>query len=90
MWRSLFMALGIFSVILGAEFLTLERVILAEPSRAANTNINSGVRPMPTAFPKLRDFKPPEWLPWTLLSCGAIVILWSAGLGYAPASKPSG
>jgi hypothetical protein len=57
MWRSFFLAVGVFLFILGAEALIVERAVL---NRADATNII-----------------PPEWAPWSLLSAGAVVILYS-------------
>jgi hypothetical protein len=60
MWRSFFLALGVFLFILGAEALVVERAVLnrGESQTAA-------------------DIVPPEWAPWSLLSAGAVVVLYS-------------
>ncbi len=57
MWRSFFLAVGVFLFILGAEALVVERAVL---NRGDAANII-----------------PPEWAPWSLLSAGAVVILYS-------------
>lgn len=56
MWRALFLAMGVFTLILGIEAFVIERAIL--------TN-NQG------------DVVPPEWAPWSLMSAGAVIILYS-------------
>jgi hypothetical protein len=62
MWRSLFLALGLFSVVLGLESLLVDSAVLASQG---DTILAS------------RDVVPPEWAPWSLLSAGAVVILYS-------------
>jgi hypothetical protein len=71
MIRSFFLAIGIFSLILGAECLVLDRAVLA-PSQA-NT-VEGFAERMATSQ---REISPPEWAPWSLLSAGAVVILYS-------------
>ena len=69
MWRSFFIAMGIVAMILGAECLAIEKAILAPSGRAAATN---GASLAPA-----KEFTPPEWAPWGLLSTGAVVVLYS-------------
>ncbi len=59
MWRSIFLALGIFSFVLGAEALLIDSAVFA--SRAADAH----------------DLVPAEWAPWSLMSTGAVVVLYS-------------
>lgn len=59
MWRSVFMAVGLFMVILGAESLLIDSATLANHDAA------------------IRDVVPQEWVPWSLLSGGAVTILYS-------------
>ncbi len=61
MWRSLFMAVGLFMVLLGAESLLIDSATLA--------NRDSSVAS--------RDVVPQDWVPWSLLSGGAVTILYS-------------
>jgi hypothetical protein len=65
MWRSFFLALGVYVCILGVEALALERAVL-KPGIA--TNGNSGAQ---------REIVPPDWAPWSLLAGGAVVALYS-------------
>jgi hypothetical protein len=61
MWRSLFLALGIFTLMLGLEALIVDSATFAnhgDPGAA-------------------RELVPAEWAPWSLLSAGAVVILYS-------------
>ncbi len=69
MWRSFFLAIGIFLCILGVECLAIEKAVLHS---AAEQPAGFGVsRPAP------REITPPEWAPWTLMSAGAVVLLYS-------------
>lgn len=87
MWRAFFLALGITSVILGAECTIVDKLFLVERSRtapAAATGFKS-----PIAIPgfsskspdqpdtNVREFPIPEWAPWCLMSGGVVVILYS-------------
>ena len=59
MWKSFFLAAGIFAFVVGLELLVIDSaVILPADGR-------SGPRP----------FTAPDWLPWSLISAGAITVL---------------
>jgi hypothetical protein len=63
MFRSLFLALGVTSCLLGAEALFIDQAVLKKPegkSAAAQKIVN-----------------PPEWAPWSLMAGGAIVVIYS-------------
>ncbi|MFO0870069.1 MAG: hypothetical protein U0935_14150 [Pirellulales bacterium] len=70
MIRSLFLALGLTTVILGLECLVVEKATLAGPPPQKNTWGQSVAAPP-------RDVVPPEWAPWGLLTGGAVVLLYS-------------
>jgi hypothetical protein len=72
MWRSFFLAVGITLCILGAECLVTEKAILKTDQKVVPASLF-----MPAESPQLEEFTPPEWAPWTLLSVGAVVILYS-------------
>lgn len=65
MWRSLFLALGAYTCLLGVEALALEKAVLKKPENA----------PVAQAGPKV--IVPPEWAPWSLMATGAVVVLYS-------------
>jgi hypothetical protein len=79
MWRAFFCALGISALILGGEFLVLERATLTLPPdpEARSDTLMGGVQ---EAF-RTKEFVPPEWAPWTLLSCGAVIMLYASSVG---------
>ena len=71
MWRALFLALGLYLMIAGAECLAVDRVVW-----------RGGAEPAPAAFPfgntaPKKDVVPEPWIPWCLLSSGAVVCLYS-------------
>lgn len=74
MWRAFFLAIGIFTAILGAEALVVDKAVLTirqQPATglSAALDIDGAGRP--------REITPPEWAPWSLLSVGAVTILYS-------------
>jgi hypothetical protein len=79
MWRAFFLATGVFGCILGAQCLVVDSFVMAsdKPPTAQTPASLFGAQPMVAAT---KDYKPPEWAPWTLLSTGAVVILYSLTL----------
>ena len=77
MWRAFFLAIGIFACIIGAECMVVDRFVMAgnsPPAETAPAVFNAAPAPLQ------REMKPPEWAPWSLLSAGAVVILYSLTL----------
>ena len=71
MWRALALALGVTIGILGAESLLIDKVVLAGPRISQEGGVLS------SSPSRTREITPPEWAPWTLLSAGAVIILYS-------------
>ena len=65
MWRSLFLALGAYTCLLGVEALALEKAVIKKP-----------VEGQPNQYTK-EDLVPPQWAPWSLMGGGAVVVLYS-------------
>ncbi len=65
MWRSFFLAIGVYCVILGAEAMAIQSAHLKPRTSAGKV-----VTPAKT-------ISPPEWAPWSLLSAGAVVMIYS-------------
>jgi hypothetical protein len=59
MWKSVFLACGIFACILGVELLVIDSAVLVPLSGRGEAS----------------TFRAPDWAPWTLLSVGAATIL---------------
>lgn len=76
MWRSFFLAIGITMCIWGAECLVIEKAVLAGESKAPPAQEFTAYLAEPTR-PAARELTPPEWAPWSLMSTGAVVILYS-------------
>lgn len=74
MWRSLFLAVGFFIIILGVECLGVERVSLKlrDPPPPPTSLFETA----PTEGPQ-KQVVPPPWAPWSLLSAGAVMCLYS-------------
>ena len=71
MWRPFFLALGIYSVMLGLECMVVDRAVMAQTEE-------HGVKAVAQRMaPKVRQVVPPDWAPWSLLSGGAVVILYT-------------
>jgi hypothetical protein len=74
MWRAMFLAFGFFLMIVGAECLGVESVRLKireePPAPVAPWDTEAKEGPV-------RQISPPPWAPWSLLSCGAVVCLYS-------------
>jgi hypothetical protein len=67
MLRAFFLAIGIYAFLLGAECMLIDKAVL-HPTREAS---------VAAVAPAFREIRPAEWAPWSLLSAGAVVILYS-------------
>jgi hypothetical protein len=76
MWRAFFLALGISLCIWGAECMVIEKAIMNGEAPPPDPNNFAAFVSQPVA-PAARELKPPEWAPWSLMSSGAVVILYS-------------
>jgi len=65
MFRSLFLALGAYTCLLGVEALALEKAVIKE-----------AVPGKPRQYTE-KDLVPPEWAPWSLMGAGSVVVLYS-------------
>ncbi|MEN0109784.1 MAG: hypothetical protein AAF805_03585 [Planctomycetota bacterium] len=68
MWRSFFLAVGAYCCLLGLQSLAIERAVLKPQVRGGQV------------IAPAREVAPPEWAPWSLLSGGAVVVLYSLTL----------
>ena len=66
MLRAFFLAMGICCLVLGLQCLVVEKAELAGEATASASN-----------FGRQREIEPPEWAPWSLMSVGAVVILYT-------------
>lgn len=75
MWKSFFLAVGIFLCIVGAECLAVQKFVLKARAPAEQRN-----EWFAASEPKLgpqKEIVPREWAPWSLMSTGAVVCLYS-------------
>ena len=76
MWRAFFLAIGLSFIILGAEFMMLDKVVFHEaPREGGALNILASVTS--TKIIAAKTYEPPDWTPWSLFSVGAIVMIYS-------------
>jgi hypothetical protein len=62
MWRSFFLAVGAYCCLLGVEALAVDKAVLKVGPNTQST---------------WREVMPPDWVPWSLLGTGAVVMLYS-------------
>ena len=78
MWRAFFLAAGAYSCLLGLQCLTIDKAILTSreptPSRIMGLNFNA------MSSERNKELTPPDWAPWSLLSLGAVTLLYSVTL----------
>ena len=73
MWRALFLGIGLYLMIAGAECLAVDRVFWRTTAQA----VPAAIPFQKPAAQKPADFPPAPWVPWSLLSTGAVVCLYS-------------
>ena len=73
MWRALFLAMGLYCCLLGVEALAIEKAVLVtRKSAVSQSTFGALSRQAPQ-----REVVPPPWAPWSLISAGAVVVLYS-------------
>jgi hypothetical protein len=78
-WRAFFLAVGAMLVILGAECLVIDSATLAAEQPAPVVPGQVWFNPEPMLDPN-RVVRPPEWIPWSLLATGAVILLYARTL----------
>jgi hypothetical protein len=74
MWKSVFLAGGIFACAVGVELLLIDSAVVLPVDGRGGPSI----------------FVAPDWAPWSLISAGAITILHFAALPSGGAKPPAG
>lgn len=87
MWRAFFMAFAVTLIILGLECLVIKKAVLASevpapvaPSGGTLDYLDGFMAPQAAPAMVNRVIEPPEWAPWSLLSGGAIVMLYALSM----------
>jgi hypothetical protein len=62
MLRSLFLAIGIFLLVLGFESMAIDQATVTNPSEEGASSVT---------------LTPADWVPWSLVSAGAVTMLYS-------------
>lgn len=75
MWRSFFLASGVYCCLLGAQSLAVDKAILA--NKEPPTGQFSDLRIPGASLTRNKEFTPPAWAPWSLMSLGAVTLLYS-------------
>ena len=74
MWKSVFLATGVFACLVGAELLLID---------------SASVKPINGGGPA-REITAPDWAPWALISAGAVTLLHFGTGGGAGAGSTAG
>lgn len=77
MWRAFFLAIGTMLIIVGVECLLIDSATFASDKQQVEVS-NGWLQPPQT--PEVENekvFRPKEWIPWSSLATGAIVLLYS-------------
>ena len=74
MWRSLFLAIGIMTMIVGIESMLIES---ATVYAAGESSASDFANPNASPSRQTKVVNPGEFVPWALLSGGAIIVLYA-------------
>ncbi len=77
MWRALFLAIGIYMCILGAECMAVESFEMKLAQASVDLATPATLFGSPPVTGVGRTIKPPEWAPWSFLSAGTVIILYA-------------
>lgn len=76
MWRGLFLAIGAYAVVAGLQCMVCDKALLTTRDEAPALGMIANGSASGDAV-KRRELVPPEWAPWSLLSGGAVTMLYS-------------
>jgi hypothetical protein len=76
MWRALFLAIGFYVMLVGFQCLGVETITLRIHDDAPTDGFTWFASDEPKLGP-LRQIAVPPWAPWSLLSTGAVMCLYS-------------
>ena len=92
MWRPLFLALGAGLLMLGIESLVLDHAVVAQDSflgrrfqeervEVVRDEYGFEVGKRKVKVPVTKTISPPEWAPWSMMSSGAVILLYALASG---------
>lgn len=78
MWKTLFMAFGVYVFLLGAQCLVVSKFVLKTRVPAVQTaNWMGQTQSVPGPQ---REFVPTEWAPWSIMAGGCVVWLYAGAI----------
>lgn len=86
MWRTFFLSVGISLAIFGGEFLLVEKATWSKGKEKGDVQKIAGYLVEDQkggeeeSENNSKDFKPQPWVPWAMLSSGAIIILYCSSI----------
>jgi hypothetical protein len=91
MWKSFFLAVGIFLLFLGVETLVVEKFVMSDGKAIPRLVNGNGPAPqggpfMPAGYARMkREMTTKDWMPWSLLASGVITVMYTLSLHNRPA-----
>jgi len=79
MMRATFFSIGLFVTLAGVSLLFVDKVVLSSREEAVRTQGFRGMFSQMSA-PKQKIYDPPDWAAFSLLSIGAVTMLYSVAL----------
>lgn len=79
-WRAFFLAIGTMLIIVGIECMLIESAVLVSDRTETTPVANAWYIPPQPMQVNNRVIRPPEWIPWSLVAGGTIVVLYSMTL----------
>ncbi len=76
MWKALFLASGVYLILLGAQCMGVQKFVLKIHERPKPKAVGILATEPAKKGPK-KVVQPPDWAPYSLMSTGAIVCLYS-------------
>ncbi len=78
MWRTLFMAFGVYVFLLGAQCLVVEKFVMK--SRVPSTPTANWLGQTEKPQGPQREYVPTEWAPWSFMSGGSVLWLYAVAI----------
>ena len=77
MWRAFFLAAGTFLILLGLQCLGVQKFILKAREPVLEQQQTFVWRAQTPQLGPNKELIPPPWAPWSLMSTGAVICLYS-------------
>jgi hypothetical protein len=81
MWRSFFLAAGAYCCLFGLQCLTVDKLVLSSKEPVPQRFMGVSMPSMSSMnLMRNKEITPPDWAPWSLMSLGAVTLLYSVTL----------